>query len=411
MLPVGEELVVGDALPLSLATALRELADDWGIALGSSATRTRFSRIEIDVRERPDEGLSERARQGYRLEVRESREGVLIRIDGGDAAGAFYGMQSLRQLGARSPAGPMIRPAEVRDWPLIARRGLIWFGGAQGRGDSIVAILRLASQYKMNFFMGPEVRWNLDEATAIMPGIRAYAESRHIELCALLGWKDLLLRIPAAEITKYYADRAALGFGTLTVSFDDLELETREQAQEAARAQVALANRVYGSLRENFPDLRFIFTPVAYGGLPGQFAFVKPDAEFAYLDVIAQGLPGDMPAFWTGDGGVFSPQVTARGAADFARAAGRKPFFWDNDTIRFANRFDPVSGREAGLHKEIVGYVANLNEFETEWREERNAQFTLLTAALYAWNPEAYSPDAAAAAARMGIAGLRQAGG
>jgi hypothetical protein len=82
---------------------------------------------------------------------------------------------------------------------------------------------------------------------------------------------------------------------------------------------------------------------------------------------------------------------------------GRDVFLWDNNPLLFANQFAPLSGRDAALHEEVSGYVANLNEYEAQWRAERNAEFTLITAALYAWNPPAYRPDEAAAAARAAI--------
>ena len=51
--------------------------------------------------------------EGYVLQV----GGQAVLVAGSDEAGAFYGMQSLRQLVAKGGAGVAIRGAKIRDWP------------------------------------------------------------------------------------------------------------------------------------------------------------------------------------------------------------------------------------------------------------------------------------------------------
>ena len=58
-------------------------------------------------------------------------EGYVLQVDGGgalvagsDDAGAFYGLQSLRQLVERASEGARIRGAAIRDWPLMPFRAI-----------------------------------------------------------------------------------------------------------------------------------------------------------------------------------------------------------------------------------------------------------------------------------------------
>ena len=58
--------------------------------------------------------------EGYVLQV--SRRGVLVA--GSDEAGAFYGLQSLRQLIRQGPGGVQVQGARIRDWPHKGFRGI-----------------------------------------------------------------------------------------------------------------------------------------------------------------------------------------------------------------------------------------------------------------------------------------------
>ncbi|HLN02305.1 MAG TPA: beta-N-acetylhexosaminidase [Bryobacteraceae bacterium] len=58
--------------------------------------------------------------EGYVLEV----NGRAAVVAGTDASGAFYGLQSLRQLIERGPDGVSIHGARIRDWPLLPFRGV-----------------------------------------------------------------------------------------------------------------------------------------------------------------------------------------------------------------------------------------------------------------------------------------------
>jgi hyaluronoglucosaminidase len=83
--------------------------------------------------------VQQNARQGH--PAVSEREGYLLDVDrdravvaGADEAGAFYGLQSLRQLIARAQAGARIQGAIIRDWPFKPFRGIkLYLPGRGGK--------------------------------------------------------------------------------------------------------------------------------------------------------------------------------------------------------------------------------------------------------------------------------------
>ncbi len=139
----GEALALNESVPIllperpsaediSLARFLTaELSDRYGLALRTervAGLRDRRSFILMGsvtnplvqqyARENHPNLVAER--EGYVLDVGRSR----AIIAGADDAGAFYGLQSLRQLIARTPGGVRAQGTLIRDWPFKPFRGI-----------------------------------------------------------------------------------------------------------------------------------------------------------------------------------------------------------------------------------------------------------------------------------------------
>ncbi len=402
LVPLGKEIVLIGPASERLAVTLGKVAGEWGVKVVSRQRARNYSTIKIRHGSALEAAKRSEANgpQGYKLSISKATNGAVIEITGGDEAGAFYALQSLRQLALKDRSGVRVRAVKIKDWPAFKRRGLIFFD----RTESVLRVLSLASRFKLNYFQGEGARDSLHEKVVRqMKAVQKFCKAHHIEYCAHLGRKDVLSKLSREKLLKYYDERYRLGFRSFTVNFDDSSLKTAEQGRSAANIHAGATAAVYRYLRKLDPNVRLIMCPIPYGGLPEKgFRFCSKEAGQSYFGVVKAKLPRDVPLFWTGDGGVFSPKVTAEGAKKCGEAAGRKPFFWDNDPIRFANKRQPLSGREAKLYKEVAGYVANLNKAETRWgKATRNAEFTLLTVAMYTWNPEKYDPKKAAAAAQL----------
>jgi hypothetical protein len=106
--------------------------------------------------------------EGYRLEVSASGATIV----GRDAAGAFYGVQTLRQLIATQNGRPALPYCTLRDWPAFSMRG---FMHDTGRNFQEIAALkaqmdRLAA-YKLNTF-----HWHLTDRPAWRPQSRLFPQ-------------------------------------------------------------------------------------------------------------------------------------------------------------------------------------------------------------------------------------------
>lgn len=107
-----------------------ELSDRYGVALHTRRVTSipaegSYLLLGSAVNPLVREYLRDRAqppveKEGYVLEVTD-RAAV---VAGTDASGAFYGLQSLRQLIERGPDAVSIHGARIRDWPLMPFRGV-----------------------------------------------------------------------------------------------------------------------------------------------------------------------------------------------------------------------------------------------------------------------------------------------
>ena len=165
----GEAMAVSEAVPILLA----EHASAADAFLARSLTEELSARHGVAVRARrvralpakgpfilmgslanplvaayaKSRGLSTSAAEGYALEV---RDGAAV-VAGTDEAGAFYGLQSLRQLTGGRGAETRISAARVRDWPLKPYRGLkLYLPGRENIGYFKRFVRDFLALYKYN---------------------------------------------------------------------------------------------------------------------------------------------------------------------------------------------------------------------------------------------------------------------
>lgn len=385
----------------ALRSEAGRIAEEWGVPFIDGPMKKRdgslgpVMSLAVDFGRDADaaSGKAETGEQGYSLTVSMDAVGdVSVKIAGGDEAGAFYGLQTLRQLVEKREGRLFIKPVVIKDWPAFKRRGFVF-----GYGDNahVLRGLDLASRLKLNLFVtvGARESFNFKPNKKDIKSQMAFCAGRQIEMCALLGYERFLEKMPTEQVQKYYEARYKAGFRSFTVNFDDMDEATPEGARRTAQKHAEITRAVCDHLRAIDPSVRFIFCPAPYGGVPGRTGFVdgrfSQEAGVEYLKVIKAGLPEGIPVYWTGLD-VWSPQVDMESARLFREAVGRNLFFWDNDTIRFAAKGLPLSGRPADLHTLCDGYMANLNERELSWKDRRKVEETLAAIADYAWNPEAY---------------------
>lgn len=325
--------------------------------------------------------------QAYTLEIAPAANGPAITIRAGDEAGALNGLLSVGELLVAQGSTWWLRAASVDDHPGFVRRGAIldpWVVKANGPTDESRAKLldrvRLGARYKLDFvdLVGRDI-W---------PELLAFCTERHIELLSAMGFQSRLTTTPRDELKWRLGQLFDQGGRSFSFAWDDMRVT---DAASLARAHADVFIDMYDFLKARDSTVRVSAILPPYGGIPGRNLIAGENgAGERYLDLMGKALPSDVRVFWTGDGGVFSPRITAAGAKAYAAAVGHEVGIWDNDAIRFAQGRYPLSGRDPELGAAAPTYMGNLAG-EWGWGES-NGRFALLTSLFYTWNPVAYDP-------------------
>lgn len=97
--------------------------------------------------------------EGYRLSV--TPAGIII--EAADERGFLYGVQTLKQLTTRTPAGEvLVRAAEIRDWPSLRFRGIHLFTGGRGPDLHLRLIRDILGALKLNHLVlqSEYIKWD-----------------------------------------------------------------------------------------------------------------------------------------------------------------------------------------------------------------------------------------------------------
>jgi len=339
------------------------------------------------------------ASQAYRLEIAPTADGPAVAVRAGDEAGAYYGLLSLARLIVAEGPTRWLRAAAVDDAPGFARRGAILdpyvlpdIGVTSASRALLLERVRFGVRHKLNFL-------DLVDRTP-WPELVRYCDEHHVELMNGVGGRDYLVDWWPDEDRRRIDEVLDAGTRSIALCFDDIRT-TNPETLAGQHASVFLD--LYAYLRGRVPGIRVSAVLPPYGGIPGRnLVFSASGDGERYLAVMRDALPADVRVFWTGDGGIFSASVTTAGARAYADAVGHELGLWDNDAGRFSRERRPCSGRAADLSTVVHSYMGNLVT-GVPWRGT-DGEFALLTSLFYTWNPSAYDPAAAAAAAERILA-------
>ena len=135
--------------------------------------------------------------EGYSLTVSPDH----IEVKAADRAGAFYAVQTLRQL--YDPATRSFPAVEITDWPRFGYRGFMLDEGRHIFGvDQVKKVLDMMALNKLNRF-----HWHLTEDQGWrmeVPGYPRLATVAARRACDRLGWKDQ--QPDSTEYGGYYTD-------------------------------------------------------------------------------------------------------------------------------------------------------------------------------------------------------------
>ena len=359
--------------------------------------------------------------EGYVLAGRGGPNPVLV-MGASDPAGAYYAVQTLRQLA--SPG--RIAGVGVVDQPRMPIRGSIeGFYGSPWTHAERMDQLAFYGDVKLNTYVyapkdDPYHRERWREAyppdkLAEVKELIGQAAAHHVKFTFALSPGNSICysdpNDPQALVRKLQAVYDA-GVRDFSVPLDDISY-TRwncpqdqqhygEPSQAAAgQAQTDLLNHVQREFIAKHPDV----APLQM--VPTEYSDVD---DSPYKAALREGLDPRVLVMWTGDG-VIPKQITVSDAKKAAQVWGREVFLWDNYPV---NDFDKSVGRlmlgtyakrEQGLGDQLVGDVVN------PMNQAAASKVVEIGAADFAWNDENFDPQRAWRAAAEYLAGDRFAGG
>ena len=325
----------------------------------------------------------------YALSVNE--KGIFI--TGYDERGAFYGLQTLREL-MKSPAieKGMLPYLEINDYPVMPNRGVVeGFYGEPWSHEVRKSLIDFYGKFKMNAYLyGPKddpyhscPNWRLPypekEAQDIKDLIAACERNRVDFVWAIhpgqdIKWNEEDYNNLVNKLNKMYD----LGVRHFAVFFDDISGEGTNPLK-----QTELLNR----LTREFVRVKGDVSPLTVCPTDYSKLWAKPDDD-GPLAIYGKTLEPEVKVFWTGD--VVCSDLTPE-TLDFINSRIKRPaYYWWNypvtDYVRHILLQGPVYGLDTQLTaKETCGVISNPME------HGEASKLALYGVADYSWNPKAYN--------------------
>ena len=318
-----------------------------------------------------------------------------ICITGRDERGAFYGLQTLRQIVESEFAkGEKIPYTEVRDYPSLEARGVVeGFYGTPWAHQARLSLIDFYGRFKLNtYIFGPK-----DDPYHSSPHWRQpYPENEALQIKELTercrkNRVDFVWAIHPGQDIKWneedflnlcrkFDHMYDLGVRAFAIFFDDISGEGTDPARQAE-----LLNRIVKEFIEPKGDVApLIFCPTDYTR-----SWANPTPQGS-LPLFGERLHPSIRVFWTGD--AVCSDVTASTLAWVNERIKRPAFSWWNypvtDYVRHLVLQGPTYGLDTSLRqgKDLCGLVSNPME------HAEASKLALYSVADYAWNIAAYNP-------------------
>lgn len=390
--PVPQELVFNgkNKLDISSGVSLKDKQGKFSGDLDFIVPARKGVKLTIDF------GAKAAAKQGvkevsgaYRMNI--SDKGIFI--TGYDEKGAFYGIQTLRQL-VESPAAVNgeLPQLDINDYPDLKYRGVVeGFYGAPWSHEVRMSLIDFYGKFKMNSYLyGPKddpyhscPNWRLPypekEAENIKQLIQACRRNRVDFVWAIHPGQDIKWNEEDYKnLVNKFNWMYDLGVRAFAVFFDDISGEGTNPVK-----QTELLNR----LTEDFVKARgdvssLTVCPTDYSKL---WANPTPQGSLA---IYGETLDPSVEVFWTGD--VVCSDLTKE-TLDWINSRIKRPsYFWWNypvtDYVRNIILQGPVYGLNTSLGaNDLCGIASNPME------HGEASKLALYGVADYSWNVAGYN--------------------
>ena len=326
----------------------------------------------------------------YALEISEGK----IIIDAYDDAGAFYAIQTLRQI-VESPisAEGKLPAMYVKDWPDLKYRGVVeGFYGEPWSHETRLSLIDFYGRFKMNYYIyGPKddpyhsspywrEMYPAEEAEEIRELVEACKRNRVHFVWAIHPGKDIKWEESDIQnLIKKFDAMYQLGVRAFAVHFDDIE---------GAGTNPYYQTELMNILNDDFVKVKgdvepLIVCPTEYTRL-----WANP-TERGSLIIYGNELDPSIDVFWTGD--AVCSNMTESTMEWISSRIQRPALFWWNFPVTDYARHIVMQGPVYGLASTMDdtktrGIVSNPME------HGEASKLALYSTADYAWCPYKYNP-------------------
>lgn len=390
--PTPHAIAVDDAsrLDLSAGVAVKDRQGRFSADLDFLALAPKGVALTIDFGAKLAAKAGVKPLSGaYKLSV--GKKGIAI--TGYDERGAFYGLQTLRQIVASPAARAGLPFVEIADYPDLRYRGVVeGFYGNPWSHEVRLSLIDLYGRLKMNSYLyGPKddpyhscPNWRLpypeQEARQLKELVEACNRNRVDFVWAIHPGQDIKWNEEDyGNLLHKFNLMYDLGVRAFAIFFDDISGEGTNPER-----QTELLNRLDRDFVKTKGDVAsLIVCPTDYSRL---WANPTPQGSLA---IYGRTLDPSVEVFWTGD--VVCSDLT-RETLDWVNSRIERPaFYWWNfpvtDYARHILMLGPVYGLETSLTADdLSGFVSNPME------HGEASKIALYSVADYTWNIAAFNP-------------------
>ncbi|GAB3808759.1 hypothetical protein GCM10028798_35310 [Humibacter antri] len=334
-------------------------------------------------------------------------------LDGIDAAGTYYAVQTLTQI-VKDGTVPAVT---VRDWPLMSLRGEIeGFYGIPWSHQARMDMMSFDGKHKMNTYIytpkdDPYLRGQWRE---LYPGAQldqlkqlvGAANDNHVNFTYALSPGNDICYSSAADLQATEAkfdELRSIGVSSFYIALDDIDTSahcsadstqfTTNGSYDVAKAQTYYLNKVVADYITPNKLQPLQTVPTDYNGSGGN----------AYKTTFGQSLDPSVRVQWTGEG-VFSDQITLASVTAAAKNYYTNHLYiWDNFPVNDGQRgrlfLNPLTGRDPQLYTKIDGITSN------PMIEPYASMIALAGYGDYTWNSPDYDASVTQAAIISELAG------
>lgn len=391
--PTPHSLIVNEDGKLDISEGIRvkdnrkRFSEDLGfISIGKKGVKLT---IDFGSKEAAKLGVKDLS-GAYMLSI--NKKG--ISITGYDERGAFYGIQTLKQIvGSPVAAEGKLPYVEINDYPNIPYRGVVeGFYGTPWSHEVRMSLIDFYGKFKMNSYLyGPKddpyhscPNWRLPypekEAKNIKELVEACNRNRVDFVWAIHPGQDIKWNEEDYKnLVNKFEMMYKLGVRSFAIFFDDISGEGTNPVK-----QTELLNK----LNEDFVKAKgdvasLVVCPTDYSKL---WADPTPQGS---LSIYGKTLDPSVKVFWTGD--VVCSDLTKE-TLDWVNSRIKRPaFYWWNypvtDYARHIIMQGPVYGLETTLTaNDFCGFASNPME------HGEASKLALYGVADYTWNIAEYNP-------------------